>query len=298
MNRKALKIIWIIGTIYLLGVLGQVQKQNPNVSDSTMGFIIVLIIIISVIVFKVVAGPKDGTPWRYYGAKYPTIDSMDSFSTVTKPIPKPQPPTVRETYESYKGRLGEDRIVNALKPLPYNYRVLRNLLFNDGNGVSSEIDLVCITPVGVYVIESKNFSGWIFGGLDQQNWTQTFANQTKNRFYNPILQNDGHIKALKNKLSKFTEINYYSVVVFSDDATLKQVPRSEYQTMILNLTDLSDMVQASIEFTLKLHRGPVLSNEKVDDIWLTLYQYTLNTEEERRDHIQKVAAVVNAKQKS
>jgi hypothetical protein len=298
MNRKVLKNVWIIGTVFVLSMINSIGQQNSNVSNGTLGFILFLIIVVSILVFKAVAGPKTGQSGGLFNPSYPSIDSMGTSTTVNKSIPKPHVPSVRETYEQYKGRLGEDRIVNALKPLPYNYRVLRNLLFNDENGTSSEIDLVCITPVGIYVIESKNYSGWIFGGVDQQNWTQTFANQTKNRFYNPILQNEGHIKVLKSKLSKLSDINYYSVVVFSDDASLKSVPRSEYQTMILNLGELCDTIRASIEFTMKLHKGPVLLSQNIDEIWLSLYQYTLSTEEERRTHIQKVAEVVSAKQKA
>lgn len=299
MNRKTLKRIWIIGTILLLVYISSIGQQNPNISTGTLGFVYTLIIVISIIVFKAVAGPKGIASSKSTKSKYPTIDDYDtSPRTITKPVIAPQPVIVRETYEQYRGRLGEDRVVSALKPLPYNNRILRNLLITDDSGSSTEIDLVCITSMGVYVIESKNYNGWIFGSLDQQHWTQVFANQTKNKFYNPILQNVGHIKALKKKLSKYPEIDYYSVIVFSDDATLKSVPRSESKTMILNVRELCEIIKSSIEFNNKLARGPLLVSTKIDEIWSELYQYTINTAEERSAHIQNVSDLVKAKQEA
>ena len=52
---------------------------------------------------------------------------------------------------------------------------------------------------GIFVIESKNYSGWIFGNERDKKWTQVLANGDKNYFFNPILQNKIHIKY--NKLS-------------------------------------------------------------------------------------------------
>jgi hypothetical protein len=299
MSRKALRTIWIIGTMFLLGYISNVGQQNPEVSNATLGVVSLLVIFVSVIVYKAVAGSKGNTQTRFGQSKYPTIDDYDiNNRSIAKPIVAPQPIIVRETYEQYKGRLGEDRVVSALKPLPYNNRILRNLLITDEAGSSTEIDLVVITSMGVYVIESKNYSGWIFGNHDQQHWTQVFANQTKNKFYNPIHQNVGHIKALKKKLQKYTDIDYYSVIVFSDEATLKNVPRSDAKTMILNIKELCEIIKSSIEFNNKLARGPLLISTKIDELWSELYQYTINTAEERSAHIKSVSDLVKAKQEA
>ena len=285
--------------MFLLVYINYVGQQNPNISKETLGVVYILIIAVSVIVYKSVAGPKGTAANKPFKSKYPTIDDYDtSPKTIAKPVITPQPVVVRETYEQYKGRLGEDRVVSALKPMPYNYRILRNLLITDESGSSTEIDLVVITSMGIYVIESKNYSGWIFGNHDQQHWTQVFANQTKNKFYNPIHQNAGHIKALKKKMQKYTDLDYYSVIVFSDEATLKNVPRSDAKTMILNMKELCEIIKSSIEFNNKLARGPLLPYAKIDEIWLELYQYTINTAEERSAHIKSVSDLVKAKQEA
>ena len=43
-------------------------------------------------------------------------------------------------------------------------------------GRTSEIDLLMIHEKGIFVFESKNYSGWIFGSADQLHWTQSLQN--------------------------------------------------------------------------------------------------------------------------
>jgi hypothetical protein len=59
------------------------------------------------------------------------------------------------------------------------------------DGSTTEIDLIMIDETGIYVFESKNYSGWIFGDEKRKNWVQTLENRQKNYFYNPIWQNGG-----------------------------------------------------------------------------------------------------------
>ena len=76
-----------------------------------------------------------------------------------------------------------------------------------------QIDHVVVSIYGIFVIETKNYSGWIFGDENSQYWAQVIY-KTKNRFYNPILQNRGHIKALQGLLQDYSHIRYIPIVVF------------------------------------------------------------------------------------
>lgn len=297
MERTIFKIGWTVATLVILVSIGNLIPSNADSPNPVGGFIFIVGIVISVLLFRKVAGPKYPNGKKNKKNRFPTIDDFNTPRPTSNYVPAPKPSITRETYEQYKGRLGENRIANVLTPMPYTNRILKNILIEE-DGMTHEVDLVFICQSGIYVIESKNFSGWIFGGLNQQNWTQTFANQTKNQFYNPIRQNEGHIKIVENQLKKFGEIDYYSVIVFSDDAVLKSVPRSENRTMILNLKELYDMIKSSIEFNTKLSRGISLDVSKIDAIWSELYQYSLATSEEKHNHIQNVTDFVNAKQES
>ena len=99
-----------------------------------------------------------------------------------------------------KGRLGEFYTYKDLKPLDGYKRYLFNLYIPKDNGETTELDVVLLHESGIYVFESKNYSGWIFGTETQKYWTQTLpagrGRSLKNKFFNPIMQNKGHIKWL------------------------------------------------------------------------------------------------------
>ena len=90
---------------------------------------------------------------------------------------------------------------------------------------TSEIDVLLIHEKGIFVIESKNYFGWIFGSENQQYWTQMINQHTKERFYNPIKQNRTHINALSNYL-KIEKNQMKSYIVFSEKCELKKVPEN------------------------------------------------------------------------
>ena len=102
-------------------------------------------------------------------------------------------------------------------------KFLFNLYVPRDNGKTSEIDVIMFHPKGLFVIESKNYSGWIFGNENSKQWTQTLpvgrGRSHKERFYNPIMQNSTHIRAIRKHIDD--SIPIYSVIAFSDKCTLK-----------------------------------------------------------------------------
>ena len=126
--------------------------------------------------------------------------------------------------EEWVGRRGEkltERELKLVQLFGRKGRTLRNLYVPKDNGETSEIDLVYITQKGIFVFESKNYSGWIFGDEASQYWTVSLPNGQKNRFYNPIKQNRTHLKWLGAFVG--AEIPLFSIVVFSERCELKKV---------------------------------------------------------------------------
>lgn len=119
-----------------------------------------------------------------------------------------------------KGKVGEKKVALMLAMLnSEKYKVLNDVVLDIG-GRTSQIDHIVISDYGVFVIETKNYSGWIFGGENSVYWTQVIF-KWKEKFYNPIRQNLAHILALKAVLKQFPGLKYTSVIVFSSKATLK-----------------------------------------------------------------------------
>ena len=126
--------------------------------------------------------------------------------------------------DEWVGRHGEKLTERELKLVRFFGRkgkTLRNVYIPKDNGETSEIDVVYITQKGIFVFESKNYSGWIFGDEKDTYWTVMLPNGQKNRFYNPIKQNRTHIKWLQKYVSG--DIPLFSIIVFSERCELKKV---------------------------------------------------------------------------
>lgn len=101
----------------------------------------------------------------------------------------------------WMGRRGEkltERELKLVRFLGRDGKILRNVYIPKENGETSEIDVLYITQKGIFVIESKNYSGWVFGSEKNYQWTVSLSNGIKNKLYNPIKQNQTHIKWLQN----------------------------------------------------------------------------------------------------
>jgi hypothetical protein len=119
-----------------------------------------------------------------------------------------------------KGAIGEQTVALYLHALDKKkYKVLHNVVL-ESDGYTTQIDHIVISDYGVFVIETKNYKGWIFGNEEAQYWTQVIFNH-REKLYNPIKQNQGHIKALKKCLPEFPNLIYTSIIAFSSRATLK-----------------------------------------------------------------------------
>ena len=126
--------------------------------------------------------------------------------------------------DEWAGKRGEkltERELKLVKLFGRKGRTLRNVYIPKDNGETSEIDVVYITQKGIFVFESKNYSGWIFGDEKGQYWTVMLPNRQKNRFYNPIKQNKTHIKWLQKYVGD--SIPLFSIIVFSERCELKKV---------------------------------------------------------------------------
>ena len=99
------------------------------------------------------------------------------------------------------------------------YHVFNNIIIPSRSG-STQIDHVVVSRYGLFVIETKDKGGWIYGNRDDKKWTQIFPNGKKFTFQNPIRQNYAHTKSLAEFLS-IDHNNIFSIVVFWGDCEFK-----------------------------------------------------------------------------
>ena len=151
-------------------------------------------------------------------------------------------------------------------------------------GRTTEIDVVQLHEKGILVFESKNYSGWIFGSAEQQQWTQSLKGGQKNRFYNPIMQNRSHIRALANHLG-VPESTFLSFIVFSERCELKAVPPDTESCKILRRHHLVRDVNRALD-----NRTPVFNQAQLESL-ANAIKSMCKTEEKAIEHIETVKGI-------
>ena len=167
----------------------------------------------------------------------------------------------------YKGEKGEKKVSRIADRACANTTAvpIKNLCLPWPDGRTTQIDELIIADSGIYVIEVKNYKGWIFGNENNQYWTQVLSTgirgeSIKNRLYNPIRQNNSHIYCIKKNLKGYKG-PIHSLIVFSDDAEFKDVTVSSSGVYVLYQSDLR-RVMREIDSS---YKGS-LSEEEIVDI--------------------------------
>lgn len=132
---------------------------------------------------------------------------------------------IRLVTPTWRGEWAERKMIPMLIGMGFDPRaIFHDLYVRKPNGSYTQVDLAVATKVGIIVFEIKDYGGWIFGNERQTYWTQLLAyGKEKHRFYNPIMQNAGHIQALGQNLLKNPDVPFYSVVVFFGRCELKDI---------------------------------------------------------------------------
>ena len=76
-----------------------------------------------------------------------------------------------------------------------------------------------VSRFGLFVIETKNIKGWIFGNPAHKSWTQQIYRR-RHTFQNPLRQNYLHLMTLKSLLG-LADHQLHSIIYFIGDCTFK-----------------------------------------------------------------------------
>ena len=179
----------------------------------------------------------------------------------------------------FKGILGEFVInLSAKLMLDKNqYHLIKNVTLPTEDG-TTQVDHIIVSSYGVFVVETKNMKGWIFGSPNQRTWTQKIYNHT-NKFQNPLHQNYKHVKTIESLLG-LTEQQIHSVIVFVGDSTFK--------------TDMPENVTYGVGYIrfIKSKKQCVLSQSEVAEIKKKIesgrLSQSFNTHREHVRHIKNI----------
>lgn len=182
------------------------------------------------------------------------------------------------------GSAGETRVSATLRYIldPEHYVIMDDLTLPTDTG-TTQIDHVVLSRYGIFVVETKNMSGWIFGSSDQAKWTQVHYGR-KTRFQNPMRQNYQHVKVVQEVLG--VELSaLYNVVAFVGSAE----PRTPMPANVVwGVKSLKDRIG--------FIRENLFSQAQVDEFKTALENAAKSrTQETRRAHVQSVKANLAAR---
>ena len=176
-----------------------------------------------------------------------------------------------------KGKFGE-QIVHTilLQGLPKEeYKILDDVFLPIGELGTTQIDHIIVSVYGVFVVETKNYSGWIFADAYSPEWTQVLGKQ-KHQFQNPIRQNFLHINAIADNLGLPKEI-IHGIVAFSDNSEFKTVkPKG-----VVYFTQIASEI--------KKQDKPTIRQDEADDIFSAIREWNASIKpERRRNHVKNL----------
>lgn len=191
-----------------------------------------------------------------------------------------------------KGRAGEKRLFKELKKLPKEYAIHNDVVLATEKG-TTQIDHVVVSPYGVFVIETKNYTGWIFGKENDKEWLQTIAHYEnshgetveRTKFLNPIRQNYGHVKAVEKICKDYPGLPIVPLVVFAGDAVFKNVQCTSY---VIHLYELTDIIQE--------YREAKVTPEEAAALSQNLAMFDKRKEISNKEHVKSVKEQLLQKQ--
>lgn len=152
------------------------------------------------------------------------------------------------------------------------YRRFNNIILPSNNG-TTQIDHLIVSVYGLFIVETKNKSGWIFGSENQQTWTQSIYGR-KYSFQNPLRQ----VFRQKKILSEFLDLdesNIYTVVFFVGNCKFK--------------TTLPDnVINSGVGRFIKRFRNQVLLTEDVNRVIYVLERHLAESALSEGDHMRSL----------
>lgn len=193
-------------------------------------------------------------------------------------------PALRSKFKGIAGERAVHKILRrAGKALGKSER-FRDIMI-PGKNQTAQIDNGLITPYGIFVIETKNYSGEVLGGENDIMWAHSYAGGRKTgTFLNPVMQNKGHIDALKALLKEYPHVPIFNIVAFSDNCEVSPP----------GLTNVVYFSHLNAAIQMRATDEPVLSDDQVKDIKSIIDKANIGGRRDRQEHVTKASLAAAA----
>ncbi|MFJ8219821.1 nuclease-related domain-containing protein [Bacillus cereus] len=182
---------------------------------------------------------------------------------------------VKKHVPKWKGKAGEKLVKRILSKLePQSYHVLHNVTVYTEYGDTTQIDHIVIAETGVFVIETKNYEGWIYGNEKAARWTQGIFRK-KHSFQNPFRQNFKHMKAIEWVVEE--QLPCISIAAFHPKCSLKRVHVHSKDKHVLYYNDLQKRIESYTDVQ--------LTNDEVQHIYQTILRANITDKDIEKKHV-------------
>ena len=171
----------------------------------------------------------------------------------------------------FKGWIGELKTgFNLWAGLDKNlYHRFHDVIIPSSHG-TTQVDHILVSPFGIFVVETKNYKGWIYGSADQSTWTQVIY-KSKYKFQNPLRQTHRHKKVLSKYLS-VKESSIQPVISFVGDVQFKtKLP--------------SNVLRSGLSSYIKQFEEVIFSDDEVERITGLLSKVKSESKISKSEHI-------------
>lgn len=184
-----------------------------------------------------------------------------------------------------KGEEGELSTALFLERVRGYKKILHHVYVPKEGGGTTEIDLVMIHEKGMIVIENKNYKGSIYGKEDDLYWRQVYDDGGKRSFYNPVRQNQSHIRHLRRLLENcgIGPLPYFSVITFNKEGSLRRIRVKKDTALITSTAKVRRRLKRRLRWLPK-----VLRKRQVDQLYDILMEEAGNTRKVRKKHEKQI----------
>ncbi|AFQ19719.1 nuclease-related domain-containing protein [Bacillus thuringiensis] len=182
---------------------------------------------------------------------------------------------VKKHVPKWKGKAGEKLVKRILGKLDSEgYCVLHDVTVYTEYGDTTQIDHIVISETGVFVIETKNYEGWIYGTEKSARWTQGIFRK-KSSFQNPFRQNYKHIKAIEWVMEQ--QLPCISIAAFHPKCSIKRVHVPSKDKHVLYYNELQKCIESYTDVQ--------LTNDEVQHIYQTISRADITDKDIEKKHV-------------
>jgi len=151
----------------------------------------------------------------------------------------------------------------------------------------SQIDYIIITPYGLFIIDTKNYPGTIFGSKHKKDWLINERFKMKN----PLIQINNHIHALKRFINVQYHRCFFSMVLFPNNCIFEmedELREIESHELVIHDMELTHFISKKMDILQSQYEEPIISKEEMEKVYNSILEANITDPSARKEHIDNI----------